>query len=221
MIDRVELQDKIRKYADDLIIDQLSETEIALFATKTKDIVEFAFDDYINEQYELYLNHIPANKVSIYSSFTDGYVARMKKWVANNGISLKPVELPKLRDIVDEQSNRTPDRADLNIALGGTAIAMGVSLLPKFLRLPEFMARLSPIAAIVIEIIALGLAYRAYKHKNTIETSTPKEPVRKEFKDDLDRLKECLIRGTWNQFDAWLDVAVEKSDSLLNFYIYE
>ena len=221
MIDRVELQDKIRKYADDLIIDQLSETEIALFASKTKDIVEFAFDDYINDQYALYLSRVPADKVSMYSNFTDGYVARMKKWVADNGISLKPVELPKAKEVVVEQSKRNDDCTDLNIVLGGTTIALGISLLPKILRLPEFMARFSPIAAIVIEIVALGLAYRVYKQQKTAETSTLKEPTKEVFEDDLDRLKESLIRGTWTQFDAWLDVAVKESDSLLNSYIYE
>ena len=47
MIDRVKIQDEIRQYADQLIIDNIGEFEIALFTEKAKNIVEYSFEDNI------------------------------------------------------------------------------------------------------------------------------------------------------------------------------
>lgn len=232
MIDRVDLQDKIREYADGLIIDQIGETEISLFTSKAKNIVEYAFDEYINEQYQLYLNRVQPEKLAEYSSFTDGYVSQMKKWVTEHGISLTRVELYNPQELVQIQetpeSEDTPKKKDntpLFIALGGTALAAGVLLLPSVISLPACIATITPIAAIAIEIIALGLAYRAYKKRST-EQNTKVEPeivsskeLKEMFEDDLEVLKDRLIKEIWLQLDSWLDTAVAASDSLINKYV--
>ena len=224
MIDRVDLQDKIREYADGLIIDQIGETEISLFTSKAKNIVEYAFDEYINEQYQLYLTRVHPEMLADYSSFTDGYVSQMKKWVTEHGISLTRVELYNPQEFV--QIQETPKfGTPLTIALGGTALAKGVLLLPNVISLPACIATITPIAAIAIEIIALGLAYRAYKKRST-EQDTKVEPEivsseehKKTFEDDLKILKDRLIKEIWSQLDSWLDTAVAASDSLIQKYV--
>lgn len=232
MIDRVELQDKIREYADGLIIDQIGETEISLFTSKAKNIVEYAFDEYINEQYQLYLNRVRPEMLAEYSSFTDGYVSQMKKWVTEHGISLVRVELNNPQELVQVQeateSEEAPNKKDntpLFIALGGTAIAAGIILLPNVISLPACIATFAPIAAIAIEIIALGLAYRAYKKGSTKQPTKDepeniyKEEPKETFEYDLERLKARLIKEIWPQLDSWLDTAVAASDSLIQKYV--
>lgn len=115
MIDRVTLQSKIRQYADNLIIDQIGETEIALFVSKSKDIVEYAFEEYINEQYEMFRSRVKPEKESDFSSFTDGYVAQMKRWVESNGINLSPVELTDPKDVLDEQPSSHKDSTHIKL----------------------------------------------------------------------------------------------------------
>lgn len=222
MIDRVTLQTKIRQYADNLIIDQISETEIALFVSKSKDIVEYAFEEYINEQYEMFLSRVKPGKQPDFSSFTDGYVAQMKRWVESNGINLNPVELTDPKNVFEEQPSSHKDNTHIKIAIGGTAIAAGILLLPKVITLPACIAAFSSFAAIAIEIIVLGLAYRAYK-----KCKPEEDPVlsnsnsAKDFSDNLDILKDRLISGIWSQLDTWLDNADRESDIILNFYINE
>ncbi len=232
MIDRVDLQDKIREYADGLIIDQIGETEISLFTSKAKNIVEYAFDEYINEQYQLYLNRVQPEKLAEYSNFVDGYVSQMKKWVTEHGISLVLVELNNPQELVKVQETPEPEKASnqkdntpVFIALGGTAIAAGIILLPEVISLPACIATIAPIAAIAIEIIALGLAYRAHKKRCT-EQPTKDEPEivytdepKEAFEDDLERLKARLIKEIWSQLDSWLDTAVAASDSLIKKYV--
>lgn len=222
MIDRVTLQSKIRQYADNLIIDQIGETEIALFVSKSKDIVEYAFEEYINEQYEMFHSRVKPEKESEFSSFTDGYVAQMKRWVESNGINLNPVELTDPKDVLDEQPSSHKDNTHIKIAIGGTAIAAGILLLPKVITLPACIAAFSPFAAIAIEIIALGLAYRAYKKSKSVEDSVlSNSNSAKDFSDNLNVLKDRLISGIWSQLDTWLDNADKESERILNFYIYE
>lgn len=222
MIDRVTLQSKIRQYADNLIIDQIGETEIALFVSKSKDIVEYAFEEYINEQYEMFHSRVKPEKESDFSSFTDGYVAQMKRWAESNGINLNPVELTDPKDVFDEQPSSHKDNTHIKIAIGGTAIAAGFLLLPKVITLPACIAAFSPFAAIAIEIIALGLAYRAYKKSKSEEDSVlSNSNSAKDFSDNLNVLKDRLISGIWSQLDTWLDNADKESERILNFYIYE
>lgn len=221
MIDRVNLQDKIRQYADNLIIDQIGETEIALFVSKSKDIVEYAFEEYINEQYEMFHSRVKPGKESDFSSFTDGYVAQMKRWVKSNGIDLNPVELTDPKGVFDEQPTSHKNNTHVKIAIGGTAIAAGISLLPKVITLPACIAAIVPFAAIAIEIIALGLAYRAYRKSKPEETILSNSDSAKGFSDNLDVLKELLIHGIWSQLDEWLDSAEKESDNILNLYINE
>lgn len=222
MIDRVTLQSKIRQYADNLIIDQIGETEIALFVSKSKDIVEYAFEEYINEQYEMFHSRVKPEKESDFSSFTDGYVAQMKRWVESNGINLNPVELTDPKDVLDEQPSSHKDNTHIKIAIGGTAIAAGILLLPKVITLPACIAAFSPFAAIAIEIIALGLAYRAYKKSKSVEDSVlSNSNSAKDFSDNLNVLKDRLISGIWSQLDTWLDNADKESENILNFYINE
>lgn len=222
MIDRVTLQSKIRQYADNLIIDQIGETEIALFVSKSKDIVEYAFEEYINEQYEMFHSRVKPEKESDFSSFTDGYVAQMKRWVESNGINLNPVELTDPKEVFDEQPSSHEDNTHIKIAIGGTAIAAGILLLPKVITLPACIAAFSPFAAIAIEIIALGLAYRAYKKSKSEEDSVlSNSNSAKDFSDNLNVLKNRLISGIWSQLDTWLDNADKESENILNFYINE
>lgn len=222
MIDRVTLQSKIRQYADNLIIDQIGETEIALFVSKSKDIVEYAFEEYINEQYEMFHSRVKPEKESDFSSFTDGYVAQMKRWVESNGINLNPVELTDPKVVFDEQPSSHKDNTHIKIAIGGTAIAAGILLLPKVITLPACIAAFSPFAAIAIEIIALGLAYRAYKKSKSEEDSVlSNSNSAKDFSDNLNVLKDRLISGIWSQLDTWLDNADKESENILNFYINE
>lgn len=221
MINRVMLQSKIRQYADNLIIDQIGETEIALFVSKSKDIVEYAFEEYIIEQYDMFLCRVNPSKESIFSSFTDGYVAQMKRWVKSNGINLNPVELSDPKCVLKEQPTLHNDNTHIKIAIGGTAIAAGILLLPKVITLPACIAAFSPVAAITIEIIALGLAYRAYKNNKLEEPIISNSDSAKDFSDNLDVLKDRLISGIWSQLDRWLDNAEKESEKILNFYIYE
>lgn len=222
MIDRVTLQTKIRQYADNLIIDQIGETEIALFVSKSKDIVEYAFEEYINEQYEMFHSRVKPGKQPDFSSFTDGYVAQMKRWVESNGINLNPVELTDPKDVLDEQPSSHKYNTHIKIAIGGTAIAAGIMLLPKVITLPACIAAFSPFAAIAIEIIALGLAYRAYKKSKSEEDSVlSNSNSAKDFSDNLNVLKDRLISGIWSQLDTWLDNADKESENILNFYINE
>lgn len=223
MIDRVKIQDEIRQYADQLIIDNIGEFEIALFTEKAKNIVEYSFEDYINEQYHLYIDRIIPEKRYEYSNYTHGYVSQMRKWVKENGISLNPVELNEPKQIVENLSNEnTPNSAYIKIAIGGTALAAGILLLPKVVTLPAWIVAFSPMAAIAIELLAIGLAYHAYKKtKMTCSLENEQKNVIQELEYDLEILKERLIRLTWEQLDAWLDVAVKESDSIINRYICE
>lgn len=223
MIDRVKIQDEIRQYADKLIIDNIGEFEIALFTEKAKNIVEYSFEDYINEQYHLYIDRIIPEKRYEYSNYTHGYVSQMRKWVKENGISLNPVELNEPKQIVENLSNEnTPNSAYIKIAIGGTALATGILLLPKVVTLPAWIVAFSPLAAIAVELLAIGLAYRAYrKDKMTCSLENEQKNVIQEIEYDLEILKERLIHLTWEQLDSWLDIAVKESDSIINKYICE
>jgi hypothetical protein len=224
MIDRVILQSRIRQYADNLIIDQLGEAEIALFVSKSKDIVEYAFDNYINEQFELFHSRVKPEKESEFSSFTDGYVAKMKRWMSSNGISLKPTELTIPKNLCDEQPTSSYNHDYIKIAVGGTLIAAGLLMLPKVITLPDCIVKIPTFAAIAVEIIALGLAYRAFKKNNNQQKEdcvTTNMESRKDFTDNLDFLKNRLISEIWLQLDDWLNKAEKESDKILNSFIYE
>lgn len=221
MIDRVEIQDEIRQYANDLIIDQIGEVEIAMFIRKAKNIVEYSFEDYVNEQYHMYIDRVIPEKKSEYSNYTYGYVSQMRKWVKENGISLNPVELNDPKQTVESVGNMNKSNSTYaKIAVGGTALATGIFLLPKVVTLPAWIVAFSPIAAIAIELLAIGLAYRAYK-KDIMACSSinGQKKVIKELESDLVLLKERLIHLTWEQLDFWLDMAVKESDSIINKYI--
>lgn len=224
MIDRVVLQDEMRQYADDLILETIGEEEIAMFTANAKNIVEYAFEDYVNEQYHLYYDRVKPEKKLEFSNFTSGYVAQMNKWVSENGINIEPVKLENPKTILDGQSSQTKhDYNYLGIAVGGTVLSAGILLLPKVLTLPAYLFPITRLVAAAIEIIALGLAYRSYKNSR-IDKSSPNnehDSDKENMESELDILKEQLICGVWSQLDSWLDTAVEKSDSLINQYIYD
>ena len=218
MIDRVKLQDNIRNYADRLIINKVGEMEIALFAEKAKIIVEEAFEAYVNEQYNLYVDRIVESKRQYFASFTDGYVAQMRKWIVENGISMEKVDVSSPEHFVKDMPPKKCSAA--KIAVGGTAVAAGLLALPKVVCLPACIANIPIILAVAVEILALGLAFHIYKRQQKSNSITNVLKL-DDMRHDLDILKEELIMGIWCQLDNWLDKAEKKSDSLLNSYINE
>jgi hypothetical protein len=217
MIDRVELQDKIRNYADNLIIDNIGEMEIAIFAEKAKEIVEEAFEAYVNEQYDRYVDNVSENKRQHFASFTEGYVAQMRKWIDENGISMEKVDISSPEHLVKDVPTKKWPAA--KVAVGGTAVAAGLLILPKVVCLPACIANIPIILAVAIEILALGLAFHSYKQQDS--NSVVNELKLDDMRHDMDVLKEKLVMGIWGQLDEWLDKAEEKSDSLIKIYINE
>lgn len=212
MINRVLIKDEIHSYLNNLVQNRIGESEISLFLAKAKSIVEYAFDDYINRQFSKNICKVVPNKESAYSSFTDGYVSKMKRWTSNNGIKLNPIHLSDVQVSAKKQDSSNKSKAHIAIAIGGTALALSAVFIPKFISRSN--TGNSSLTALAIELITLGLSYYSYKSSCVKQNNVDRN-------SDLTNSKERLFELVWSQIALWLDKAEKESDNLLNQYFHD
>lgn len=200
MLNRINIECNIRKIANDFFTScEITESEIEMFINEIIIFVDNEFDSYIrNNEKELIHFVLYEKKKEAFNDFSTGYVRKMQKWIEDNPIQIRRIEIP-VEDIVENLPNKSAIKKALIAAGIGTIITIGISFFAPTL------------LAIIAEFLALGIAYRLYKkYNNSIELQN--------LKPNLEDLKEKIVVEVVNDITCWLDKAQSESDKLWQSY---
>lgn len=207
MIDLVSLDTKVRAKAEEYL-DDINEDNLKSFAESTKAIALSVLENYFFEIDRLYSDGVlRIQDESILDKFTDfknGYRSQMKKWVHENGITLKEMRVsssldyPKLDDI---DITKTPKK----IAGIGTLIAAGLFVFSKLW------------VATTAELLALGAAAYVYKRNNELQEAEFKCRMKK-YELKIEQEKMRMINGIIAELKEWLNNAEKYSNHILNTF---
>ena len=154
MIDRINIRSGINKIANQVFItEDLTKDDIDIFVNEIIKFVTNEFDAYISQNEQDLISFIPEQKKAAFKDFTNGYVRKMQEWMEENPVNVNSIEVP-LEQVADSMPNRDAVKKALTIAGVGTIITIGVSFFTPTL------------VAIIVEFVALCIAYKVYKKNN-------------------------------------------------------
>ena len=133
--------------------------------------------------------------------FHDGYRASMKKWMANNEITIREMKVDtsiSLPDLPSEDIKQT----SLVIAGTGTLVAVGLFIFTDLW------------IAVAAELLFLGIAAVIYKKKKDKQTADYEFKIR-EYEILIEKEKSHLVNGLIKDLKTWLYNAEEYSDKIL------
>lgn len=209
MMDVVRLETEVRQKALEYL-DDISESNLKVFAESTKNIAQSVLENYFLAVDDIYTNGaLKIENSEIYNKFIDfhdGYRAQMKKWAAENEITIgEMVITPTLKhpEIEDEDIVKKP----IAIAGIGTLVAVGLIIFSKMW------------IAVAAELLTLGAS--AYTYKKSKESREKRYAFRvKKFEMQIEQEKARLVNGLIKDLKAWLSNAESFSNNvLLNFGI--
>lgn len=212
MINKTELNIKIRKAADMLLTDiqLMSEDELKdnlrYFAEKCKSIAERILEVYITDTKNRYSEgEFAIEDAKILGKFVDvttGYQAQMLEWIKDHPLIVKEssFELPQKPNSKLSTSKVSP----MGIAVTGTAIAVGLFIFTNIW------------VALAAEILTCLATLIQKKMIAKSEKQLLYEQQR--YETELLAKKDQLVSGMISDLDKWLDQGEEASNQLLKEY---
>ena len=204
MMDFVRLETEVRQKAQEYL-DDISEANLKAFAESTKYIAQSILENYFLSVDDIYTNgalKIEDNEVfNKFIDFHDGYRAQMKRWAADNEITIGEMMVtPTLKypEMEDENITKKP----IAIAGVGTLVAVGLFIFTEMW------------IAVAAELLALGVA--AYTYKKNKENREKQYAVRvKKYEMQIEQEKARLVNGLIKDLKTWLSNAEQISNDVL------
>lgn len=204
MMDYVRLEKEVRQKAKEYL-GEITEENLKLFAESTKFITQSVFEKYYLEVDHLYSDGALKIKdeelLDQFMDFHDGYRASMKKWMADNEITIREMKVDtsiSLPDLPSEDIKQT----SLVIAGTGTLVAVGLFIFTDLW------------IAVAAELLFLGIATVIYKKKKDKQTEDYEFKIR-EYEILIQKEKSHLVNGLIKDLKTWLYNAEEYSDKVL------
>ena len=204
MMDFVRLDTEVRQEAQEYL-DDISEANLKAFAESTKYIAQSILENYFLSVDDIYTNgalKIEDNEVfNKFIDFHDGYRAQMKRWAADNEITIGEMMVtPTLKypEMEDENITKKP----IAIAGVGTLVAVGLFIFTEMW------------IAVAAELLALGVA--AYTYKKSKENREKQYAFRvKKYEMQIEQEKARLVNGLIKDLKTWLSNAEQFSNDVL------
>ena len=204
MMDFVRLETEVRQKAQEYL-DDISEANLKAFAESTKYIAQSILENYFLSVDDIYTNgalKIEDNEVfNKFIDFHDGYRAQMKRWAADNEITIGEMMVtPTLKypEMEDENITKKP----IAIAGVGTLVAVGLFIFTEMW------------IAVAAELLALGVA--AYTYKKNKENCEKQYAFRvKKYEMQIEQEKARLVNGLIKDLKTWLSNAEQFSNDVL------
>ena len=204
MMDLVRLETEVRQKAQEYL-DDISEANLKAFAESTKYIAQSILENYFLSVDDIYTNgalKIEDNEVfNKFIDFHDGYRAQMKRWAADNEITIGEMMVtPTLKypEMEDENITKKP----IAIAGVGTLVAVGLFIFTEMW------------IAVAAELLALGVA--AYTYKKNKENCEKQYAFRvKKYEMQIEQEKARLVNGLIKDLKTWLSNAEQFSNDVL------
>lgn len=212
MIDKTELNIKIRETADILLVDiqNMSESELnenlRYFAERCKSIAERILEIYITETKRYYSEGCFAIQdialLGKFVDFTTGYQQQMLDWIKNN-----PLKVEECTFKFAEKPDENPSSLQISpktIAISGTIIAVGLFI---------FTNAWIALAAELITCLATLI------QKKRIEKSQKQSLFEQQrYEQELIAKRDELVSGMITDLDKWLDKGEDASNQILKEY---
>ena len=204
MMDFVRLETEGRQKAQEYL-DDISEANLRAFAESTKYIAQSILENYFLSVDDIYTNgalKIEDNEVfNKFIDFHDGYRAQMKRWSADNEITIGEMMVtPTLKypEMEDENITKKP----IAIAGVGTLVSVGLFIFTEMW------------IAVAAELLALGVA--AYTYKKSKENREKQYAFRvKKYEMQIEQEKARLVNGLIKDLKTWLSNAEQISNDVL------
>lgn len=204
MMDFVRLETEVHQKAQEYL-DDISEANLKAFAESTKYIAQSILENYFLSVDDIYTNgalKIEDNEVfNKFIDFHDGYRAQMKRWSADNEITIKEMMVtPTLKypEMEDENITKKP----IAIAGVGTLVSVGLFIFTEMW------------IAVVAELLALGVAACTYK-KNKENREKQYAFMVKKYEMQIEQEKARLVNGLIKDLKTWLSNAEQFSNDVL------
>ena len=205
MMDFVRLETEVRQKAQEYLGD-ITEGNLKAFAESTKYIAQSVLENYFLSVDDIYTNGVlkitDDEMFNKFIDFHDGYRAQMKKWVAENEITIgKMTVTPVLKypELEDEDIVKKP----VAIASVGTLVAVGLFIFTEMW------------IAVAAELLALGTA--AYTYKRSKESREKKYVFRvKKYEMQIEQEKVRLVNGLIKDLKIWLSNAESFSNNVIS-----
>lgn len=201
-MDFVRLETEVRQKAQEYL-DDISEANLKAFAESTKYIAQSILENYFLSVDDIYTNgalKIEDNEVfNKFIDFHDGYRAQMKRWTADNEITIREMMVtPTLKEMEDENITKKP----IAIAGVGTLVAVGLFIFTEMW------------IAVAAELLALGVA--AYTYKKSKENREKQYAFRvKKYEMQIEQEKARLVNGLIKDLKTWLSNAEQFSNDVI------
>ena len=204
MMDFVRLETEVRQKAQEYL-DDISEANLKAFAESTKYVAQSILEIYFLSVDDIYTNSvlkIEDNEVfNKFIDFHDGYRAQMKRWAADNEITIGEMMVtPTLKypEMEDENITKKP----IAIAGVGTLVAVGLFIFTEMW------------IAVAAELLALGVP--AYTYKKSKENREKRYAFRvKKYEMQIEQEKARLVNGLIKDLKTWLSNAEQISNDVL------
>lgn len=210
MVDKVELNKKIRERADFLLADihLMTSTElmdkINYFSEDSKGIAERILENYI---FSVFDNHTEGdfaiNDLAVLSQFVDlhtGYQQQMLDWIQKHPLEVKKeyFEMPPMPDKTITINDKSP-----RIILGaGTFVAVGLYIFTNI-----WIA----LAAEILSFVMMKNKIKQISKQHNKEL----EIKHNQYKIAIEMKKNQLINGMIKELENWLELGVEASNKIL------
>lgn len=213
MIDKTTLDKEVRKIADKLLADILSQVEIELqdnlrqFVEEAKDVAESILNEYVFEIVNKYTEDGPykitdATTLGAFVDFSTGYQKQMLAWIKEHPLEVKEetFEMPKA-----PQGSESKSMKPLAVAVGGTVVAIGLYVFSNVW------------IALAAELLTLTIA-KLYSNKLQRDHRIEMEVKQKQHEIAIKTKKDQLVEGLIMDLGKWLDKGEEVSNKLLKSF---
>lgn len=210
MVDKVELNKKIRERADFLLVDIHLMTpaelmdKINYFSEDSKGIAERILEKYIFSVFDNYTEgDFAINDLAVLAKFVDlhtGYQQQMLDWIQKHPLEVKKeyFEIPPMPDDTITVNDKSP-----RIILGvGTVVAVGLYIFTNI-----WIA----LAAEILSFVMMKNKIKQISKQHNKEL----EIKHNQYKIAIEMKKNQLINGMIKELENWLELGVKASNEIL------
>lgn len=204
-MDLVKLENEVRQKAQEYL-DDITEENLKSFAEATKYIAQSVLENYFLNVDDIYTNGaLKIEDTEVFNRFLDfhdGYRALMRKWTADNAISLGEMKIePSIK--YPELTSSDIIGAPQKIIGAGTLVAVGLFIFTNIW------------IAVAAELLVIGTAAYVYKKNKKSQEKEFAFKVRM-YEMQIEREKSRLVNGLIKDLKKWLENAEQYSNSVLS-----
>lgn len=204
LVDKVYLKTQVQEKAK-LMLGEITDENLKYFTEEVKKLAEGILEKYVFDIYDTSTTGAFSiereDTLQAFSDFNSGYQAQMLKWISDNALKIKHVEINLSKQPAETAPKTTSPLYPFAI---GTVIATGLFIFTNIW------------VALAAEILTLALAYRQYLKNGKSHKQYALEKER--YAHELKIKKDKLIQGLIVDLEKWLDQGKAESDRILALY---